>query len=104
MSKQNNSVQKEILDWNEIESLVDSLTNKIKDIRFSFNSISTVSRGGLVPARMFADRFDIKKILVDKDTVPVDSLFVDDIYDSGDTFKKVLPRAKNETRLVYVTL
>ena len=96
--------QKEFIDWNTIESLADVLASKIKSLHLKFNSISTISRGGLVPARLLADRLDIKVILVDKDQIPQDSLFVDDIYDTGKTFEKILPRAKNFAYLVYATL
>lgn len=104
MANHGNATKKKLIDWNEIESLVNILTNKIKELDFQFNGISTVGRGGLVPARLFADRFDIKTILVDKDIIQADSLFVDDIYDSSDTFKKVFPRVKNKDKLVYVAL
>ena len=68
--------QKEYVNWNEIESLADVLTSKVKSLNLPFNSISTISRGGLVPARLLADRLGIKVILVDKDEIPQDSLFV----------------------------
>ncbi|MBM3895492.1 MAG: phosphoribosyltransferase [Thaumarchaeota archaeon] len=96
--------QKEFIDWNTIESLADVLASKIKSLHLKFNSISTISRGGLVPARLLADRLDIKVILVDKDQIPQDSLFVDDIYDTGKTFTKILPKVKDSTHLVYATL
>ncbi|MDP3781055.1 MAG: phosphoribosyltransferase, partial [Nitrosopumilaceae archaeon] len=93
--------QKEYVDWNTIESLADVLTRKIKSLHLQFNSISTISRGGLVPARLLADRLGIKVILVDKDEIPQDSLFVDDIYDTGKTFAKILPKAKDSDHLIY---
>ncbi len=87
--------QKEFIDWNKIESLASILADKVKLLNLQFNSVSTISRGGLVPARLLADRLGIKVILVDKDEIPQDSLFVDDIYDTGKTFAKILPKAKN---------
>lgn len=92
------------INWNQIGSLVKLLSEKIKDTRKEFNSISTITRGGLVPARLMADRLNIHEILVDKNKIPSDSLFVDDIYDSGDTFKKVLSKVENPNSLVYATL
>jgi len=99
-----NDRAREYKDWNEIESCVEILVNKILDKKLQFRSISTVSRGGLVPARLVADRLNIKQIMVDGDTIPVDSLFVDDIYDSGETFRKVIQKADIPEELVYATL
>ncbi len=90
--------------WKRIESITKLLVEKIKTTKKEFNSVSTITRGGLVPARLVADRLDIHEILVDKNKIPSDSLFVDDIYDSGDTFKKVLSKVENPSDLVYATL
>jgi hypoxanthine phosphoribosyltransferase len=57
-----------------------------------------------VPARLLADRLGIKVILVDKDQIPQDSLFVDDIYDTGKTFAKILPKVQDSDNLIYATL
>lgn len=68
------------------------------------DEISTMSRGGLIPARLMADHLDVKRILVDKNKAPNKTLFVDDIYDSGKTFKKTLLRVKSPQNFVYATL
>jgi hypoxanthine phosphoribosyltransferase len=91
-------------DWDEIEGCVDMLVKKILAKNLHFSKISTISRGGLVPARLVADRLNIKQILVDDETIPADSLFVDDIYDTGETFRKIIERADDPDRLVYATL
>jgi len=52
--------------WNEIESLVKILSKKILNLDRNFSSITTLSRGGLVPSRLLADYLGIKKIFVDK--------------------------------------
>ena len=90
--------------WTRIESLTKILSEKIKKTEIEFHSISTIARGGLVPARLLADRLGIDEILVDKNKIPSDSLFVDDIFDSGDTFKKVLTKTEDPSHLVYATL
>ena len=90
--------------WKKIETITKLLAKKVKSTKREFSSISTVSRGGLVPARLMADIMDIQEILVDKNKIPSDSLFVDDIYDSGDTFKKILSKVENPSDLVYATL
>ncbi|HXV66011.1 MAG TPA: phosphoribosyltransferase [Nitrosopumilaceae archaeon] len=97
-------MKSETFSWEQIESLSQILSKKINALGQKFNSISTISRGGLVPARLLADRLGINKILVDKNNIPSDSLFVDDIYDSGDTFKKILSIVENPETLVYATL
>ena len=89
--------------WPRIEKLAKILAGKIMQTSKDFQSISTISRGGLVPARLIADRLGIDEILVDKNKIPADSLFVDDIYDSGDTFKKILPKVENPSSFVFAT-
>ena len=97
-------MESDSVSWSRIESLAKLLSDKVQESGRKFKSISTITRGGLVPARLLADRLDINEILVDKNRVASDSLFVDDIYDSGDTFKKVLSMVENPNKLVYATL
>ncbi|MDR3782203.1 MAG: phosphoribosyltransferase [Candidatus Nitrosotalea sp.] len=92
------------MSWSEIESCVEILSDGIKKTGFEFDAIATISRGGLVPARLVADHFNIKKILVDKKVIPKRTLFVDDIYDSGTTFEKIIPLVKDPKNFVYATL
>lgn len=92
------------ISWSEIEKLVKYLADRINDLGIDFSSISTISRGGLVPARLLADHLGIDTIIVDKNKIPLDSIFVDDIYDSGDTFKKIIPKIVDPSKLVYVTI
>ena len=104
MVSRDNWKGKSFLTWQDIESQVQILSTKIKKIDFKFDKISTVSRGGLVPARLVADHFDIKKILVDKKKILGGTLFVDDIYDSGETFKKIFQIVDEPTDFLYATL
>ena len=90
--------------WNEIESLVKILSKKILNLKRNFSSITTLSRGGLVPSRLLADHLGIKKIFVDKKNISSDSLFIDDIFDSGDTFDKIIPNVDNDSKLIFATL
>lgn len=94
----------QVVTWNEIEDLIKILSEQILKLPRSFSSISTVSRGGLVPARLMADQLGIKKIFVDKKKIPSSSLFVDDIYDSGDVFKKIISNVDDPSKLVFATL
>jgi hypoxanthine phosphoribosyltransferase len=98
------NMQYDYKDWAEIEECVDLLVGKITDLGRKFGSISTVSRGGLVPARLVADRLNIKQIMVDPFNIPSDSLFVDDIYDTGETFRKMIEKADYSDETVYAVL
>jgi hypoxanthine phosphoribosyltransferase len=90
--------------WSEIESAITKLVEKLAVKKLQFRTISTISRGGLVPARLMADRLNIKQIFVDPESIPVDSLFVDDIYDSGETFRKIIQRADDPDSMVFATI
>ena len=91
--------------WNKVEELSEILwKNVTKNTSRKFHSVSTISRGGLVPARLMADIMSVDKILVDQSQIPIDSLFVDDIFDSGNTFKKIISKAEDPNSLVYATL
>ena len=90
--------------WSEVERLMKVLAEKITFLERDFSSITTISRGGLVPARLLADHLGIDSIIVDAKKIASDSIFVDDIYDSGTTFKKIINRVDNPSKFVYVTL
>jgi len=90
--------------WNEIDSLVELLCKKILKLNRNFSSITTLSRGGLVPSRLVADYLGIETILIDQKKISSDSLFVDDIYDSGDAFNKVFTKVDSPSKFVFATL
>ena len=92
------------LSWSDIEQDVKTLARKVRDAGIVFDKIATVSRGGLIPARLLADQFGIKTILVDKYRIPEKTLFVDDIYDSGKTFRKIIFQVKSFNTFAYATL
>ena len=48
--------------WDEVECMIQSLSDQISKIPRRFLSITTMSRGGLIPSRLLADRLDIQKI------------------------------------------
>ena len=98
-------VESDSVNWEKVETLIQTLWDNIKNkTTVKYHSISTISRGGLVPARLMADIMGIDEILVDKNQIPMDSLFVDDIFDSGNTFKKIISKAEDPKSLVYATL
>ena len=90
--------------WSEIDSLIELLSNSILKSKKEFSSISTISRGGLVPSRLLADYLGIEKIFVDEKIISSDSIFVDDIFDSGKTFDKIISKSEDSSKLLYVTL
>ncbi len=104
MASKNNWKGRSFLEWSDIESQVKILCDKIRKTSFEFDKIATVSRGGLIPARLVADNFNIEKILVDKKKISAKTLFVDDIYDSGDTFEKIFPLVDTPKNFLYATL
>ena len=57
--------------WSEIDSLIEHLSNLILKSNNVFSSITTLSRGGLVPSRLLADRLGIEKIFVDEKVIPI---------------------------------
>ena len=98
------SVRGQEVNWEDVESIIKKLSRKIENLPQNFDSISTISRGGLVPSRLLADNLRIKKIKVDSKKISSNSLFVDDIYDSGNTFEKIVSKVDNPSNFVYVTL
>ena len=94
----------EKISWSEVEKLIKILSEKIISMPQEFSSISTISRGGLVPARLLADHLGLDIILVDQKKISSDSIFVDDIYDSGNTFKKIINKVDRPSDFVYATL
>ena len=97
-------VSKQDVSWNDIEILIDTLSQNILKLSRNFSSITTLSRGGLVPSRLLADSLGIKKILVDQKIVNSDSLFVDDIFDTGKTFSNVFANVDDPSKFLYATL
>ena len=46
----------------------------------------------------------LNEIFVDEKTISTDSIFVDDIFDSGKTFEKIISIADDPSKLFFVTL
>ena len=97
-------VKSQYVSWNEIENNVQIISNKILKSSKNFSTITTISRGGLIPSRLLADSLGIEKIFVDQNIISSDSLFVDDIFDSGKTFSDVISKAIDSSKLTFATL
>jgi hypoxanthine phosphoribosyltransferase len=92
------------VNWTDIENLVHTLSQNILKLSRSFSSITTISRGGLIPSRLLADSLGIEKIYVDQNIISSNSLFVDDIFDSGKTFDSVFSCIDNPSKFIFAAL
>jgi len=92
------------VNWNDIEEIIKKLSKSILELNRSFSSITTISRGGLIPSRLIADSLNIKKIYVDQNDISSDSLFVDDIFDSGKTFNNIFLHVDDDSKFIFATL
>ena len=92
------------VNWNDVEETIKKLSKRILELNRTFSSISTVSRGGLIPSRLIADALNIKKIHVDQNKILSDSLFVDDIFDSGKTFNNIFLNVDGNSKFIFATL
>jgi|TARA_B100001105_G_scaffold38450_1_gene27468 hypothetical protein len=97
-------VSSQDVSWNDIEYLVQILSENILKLPRTFSSITTLSRGGLIPSRLLADFLGIKKIFVDQNKIYSNSLFVDDIFDSGKTFDDVFSKVDDTSNFIFATL
>jgi len=97
-------VEMQEVNWIDIEEIIKKLSKSILKLNRSFSSITTVSRGGLVPSRLIADTLNIKKIYVDQKKISSDSLFVDDIFDSGKTFNDIFLHVDDGSNFIFTTL
>jgi hypoxanthine phosphoribosyltransferase len=97
-------IEMQEVSWTDIEEIIKKLSKRVLELNRTFSSISTVSRGGLIPSRLIADALNIKKIYVDQNKISSDSLFVDDIFDSGKTFNDVLLRVDDDSKFIFTTL
>ena len=97
-------IPREEINWNHIQNLVHILSTNILELSRNFSSITTVSRGGLIPSRLLADTLGIDTIFVDQKNISSDSLFVDDIFDTGKTFDDTISKVDDPSKFIFVTL
>ena len=97
-------IQKIYLTWNDVDKLISSLTPKL--MAYSYDLVIAITRGGIIPGAIIAERLSIQQVLIasvdfyedeehDLDwpvfmQFPADSflrgkdiLIVDDIWDKG---------------------
>ena len=99
----NRSSPKEYFSWDEVDLLVESLANKLKESCKKYDVILAVTNGGIIPASLIARELNIydiqfipirnKKLFI-KEMHPLHKdkkyLIIDEIYDTGNTSSKVL--------------
>ena len=76
-------IEKCYVSWNEIDELVNSLTQQIAQSGIQIENIFGLQRGGLIPAVMISHKLGIP---MTKGTISPNTLIIDDICDSGVTF------------------
>lgn len=88
--------------WFEILNLVKEIAKQIKAKQKQYDCILGIANGGIIPAKLLAEELGMdaiqlipvhKKQIVISEMPQLDRkknyLVIDDIYDTGDTFKKV---------------
>ena len=105
ISEKNSS--KEYCNWDEVESLAMIVADKIRKSNNRYDAILGITNGGIIPARLIARELNIDYIQL----IPVRQkklykeempqlikdkkyLIIDEIYDSGDTFRMVYDAIK----------
>jgi hypoxanthine phosphoribosyltransferase len=83
---------KTYLTWGDIEYLVDTLCTQITQSKFQIEDIYGMPRGGLIPAVMISHKLDLP--LTTRIISPF-TLIMDDICDSGETFKELYKQYPN---------
>ncbi len=87
-------MEKFYVTWEEIEELVELLCLQIVKSGYQITDIYGLQRGGLIPAVMLSHKLGIPMTI---NSISKTTLIVDDICDSGETFKelfKIYPKSK----------
>ena len=78
-------MEKFYVTWEEIEELVDLLAKQIAQSGYQIEYIFGLQRGGLIPAVLLSHKLGIP---MTQELTRQNTLIVDDICDSGETFKE----------------
>ena len=79
--------------WQEYLRLFDVLCANLTEAGVGGRTVAGIERGGLVLSVMISHAFDLPHITIKPDCPPeppVRPLIVDDIYDTGDTFERMI--------------
>jgi len=85
-------MEKVYYSWEEVEELVDLLAQQIVKSGRQIEHIFGLQRGGLIPAVLLSHKLGIP---MTQDPTRQNILIVDDICDSGKTFKEFFVRCPN---------
>ena len=107
----------ELVSWRRVAMLSNKLAQKIKQDQFKPDIVIAIARGGYVPARILCDRLDIynltsiriahytggsTKLELARLSIPLgidikgmQVLLVDDVTDTGDTFRLALEHVRS---------
>lgn len=85
--------KKHLYSWAYFQYDCEQLAKKLKPIKFNFNNIYGVPRGGLIVAVQLSHLLNLPVIL-DPKKISKNTLIVDDISDTGDTLKRLLRKIK----------
>ena len=93
--------------WAKIDAILNKICITLRDEKFEL--IFYVGRGGLIPARLLADRLGIDTLVTLDQEHLIKSfdkaIFIDDIYDTGKTctrVRKMLSKINGEIRFVFL--
>ena len=87
-------MEKLYYNWEEVEELVDLLAKQITQSGYQIEYIFGLQRGGLIPAVMLSHKLGIP---MTQDPTRQNILIVDDICDSGETFKEFFLKYPDST-------
>jgi len=82
-------MNKTIITWDEINSLVFKLSHKVITSTLEVENIYGLQRGGLIPAVMLSHHLGVPMV---KGDIGPNTLIVDDICDSGETLYKFVKK------------
>ena len=86
----------EKLTWNQTIGMIETLARKIKESKESFDYIYGIPRGGLIPAVILSHKLGIPLTINSPDgffrTREGRYLVIDDISDTGQTFKSIVKK------------
>lgn len=105
--KFSSTASREYCNWYEVESLVKIVAQEIRRSNKIYEIILAITNGGVIPARLMARELNIdhiqlipvrqKKLYIEEMPKLFKSkkyLVIDEIYDTGDTYSKVLHAVK----------
>eukprot|EP00184_Porphyridium_aerugineum_P004134 CAMPEP_0184697006 /NCGR_PEP_ID=MMETSP0313-20130426/4135_1 /TAXON_ID=2792 /ORGANISM="Porphyridium aerugineum, Strain SAG 1380-2" /LENGTH=193 /DNA_ID=CAMNT_0027155767 /DNA_START=264 /DNA_END=842 /DNA_ORIENTATION=- len=123
-----NAFHQEACSWNLVESMIADIAKQIKEQNVQFDAIMGVTRGGMIPAILFAEMFEVRNILAATVIFYTDDgsrfyglqeprflyfpedllvtgmriLVVDDVWDTGRTVRAVRDRVSRAGGIPYV--